>query len=198
MKSIVLPQKNYIPNDRDLLLVRHRTTGVTEQKIEVEHRRLHLFDVGGQKSERKKWIHCFEHVTAVLFVASLSSYNEVLFEDDSMNAMHDSISLFEEICNLRWFATTAMILFLNKSDLFAEKIQKYPLTVCFESYDEDNSFETGIAYIKLQFESKNQRPREKPIYSHITCATDKNQVQRVFHDVQHVVINNMLQQGGLL
>jgi len=116
--------KSYVPNDQDLLLVRHRTTGVTEQKLDVNGRRLHLFDVGGQTSERRKWIHCFEHVTAVLFVASLSCYNEVLFEDDSVNAMDDSLALFKEICNLRWFATTAMILFLNKKDLFAEKIKK--------------------------------------------------------------------------
>merc|ERR1719382_1827159 len=61
--------ENFIPNDRDILLVRYRTTGVIEQKFEMRRNMFHVFDVGGQKSERKKWIHCFESVTAVIFVA---------------------------------------------------------------------------------------------------------------------------------
>ena len=58
-----------------------------------------------------------------------------MFEDDTQNAMSDSIELFEEICNLRWFIQTAMILILTKKDLFAIKIQKVPLSVCFDDYD---------------------------------------------------------------
>merc|ERR1711994_927127 len=118
------------PSDQDILLVRHRTTGVIEQKFGIRGTSFHIFDVGGQKSERKKWIHCFEHVTAVIFVASLSCYDEVMFEDEEKNSMVDSIELFEKICNNEWFKDTAMILFLNKKDLFAEKIQTIPITDC--------------------------------------------------------------------
>lgn len=38
-------------------------------------------DVGGQRSERKKWIHCFEDVTAILFFVALSAYDLGLRED---------------------------------------------------------------------------------------------------------------------
>merc|ERR1712003_576706 len=115
-----------------------------EQKFEIKGTDFHIFDVGGQRSERKKWIHCFEHVTAVIFIASLSCYDEVMFEDDSQNAM----TLFEEICNLRWFIQTAMILFLNKKDLFAQKIQTVPLSVCplFDDYDGDNSYDETVSF----------------------------------------------------
>lgn len=40
-----------------------------------------MFDVGGQRSERKKWIHCFEGVTCIIFCAALSAYDMVLVED---------------------------------------------------------------------------------------------------------------------
>eukprot|EP00483_Globobulimina_turgida_P000476 UN00476 len=140
--------RSYIPTDKDILLVRHRTTGVIEQKFSVRGTGFDIFDVGGQRSERKKWIHCFEHVTAVIFVASLSCYDEVMFEDDSQNAMADSIELFEEICNLRWFIQTAMILFLNKKDLFAAKIQKVPISVCFDEYDGPDLYDDCVSLYK--------------------------------------------------
>ena len=109
-----------------------------------------LVDVGGQRSERKKWIHCFEDVTAILFCAALSAYDLVLAEDDQMvgyalhyvklscllskNRMAESLWLFESICNNRWFQHTDIILFLNKKDLFKEKIKTSPLTICFPEY----------------------------------------------------------------
>lgn len=188
----------YVPTDEDILYVRHRTTGVIEQKLNIKGTSFHIFDVGGQRSERKKWIHCFEHVTAVIFVSALSSYNEVMYEDETQNSLRDSLTLFNEICNSRWFISTAMILFLNKKDLFAEKIQEIPLTVCFDEYVGDSTYDDGVEFIKAQFERLNQNPREKQIYTHITCATDRGNVEKVFNDVQHIVINTSLQKGGLL
>ena len=112
----------------------------------------HIFDVGGQRNERKKWIHCFDNVTAVIFVASLSSYDESLLEDDSVIVMHETLSLFEEICNSRWFESTSFILFLNKRDLFEEKIAVKPLADCFPEYDGSSDFDESYAFIKREFE----------------------------------------------
>jgi guanine nucleotide-binding protein subunit alpha len=67
---------------------------------------IRMFDVGGQRSERKKWIHCFEGVTAIIFMAALSEYDQKLFEDESVNRMKESIDLFASICNSRWFQKT--------------------------------------------------------------------------------------------
>ena len=107
-----------------------------------------MFDVGGQRSERKKWIHCFEGVTAIIFCVALSAYDLVLAEDEEMviseshspwfqlfkNRMHESMKLFDSICNNKWFTETSIILFLNKKDLFEKKITKSPLTICFPDY----------------------------------------------------------------
>ena len=56
-----------------------------------------MFDVGGQRSERKKWIHCFEGVTAIIFCVALSDYDLVLAEDEEMvsvSALQTSLSPF--------------------------------------------------------------------------------------------------------
>merc|ERR1719229_244989 len=148
-------QEDFVPNDKDILLVRYRTTVVIEQKFEMKKNWFHVFDVGGQKSERKKWIHCFEMVTAVIFVASMSCYDEVMFEDEEKNSMVDSMELFGTICNNEYFKETAMILFLNKKDLFSEKIKTVPITACpsFQHYNQQpDNYDATTAFIKTQFE----------------------------------------------
>lgn len=106
-------------------------TGVTNNFHLSQFR---MFDVGGQRSERKKWIHCFEGVTAIIFCVALSGYDLVLAEDEEMNRMIESMKLFDSICNSKWFVATSIILFLNKKDLFEEKIVRSPLTICFPEY----------------------------------------------------------------
>ena len=60
-----------------------------------------MVDVGGQRNERKKWIHCFEDVTAVIFLAALSAYDQVLMEKENVNRLNEAIALFEHIVNSR-------------------------------------------------------------------------------------------------
>ena len=73
--------RDYLPNDQDVLRSRLRTTGITETLFELGQLNYHMFDVGGQRSERKKWIHCFEGVHCLMFVAALSGYDQCLVED---------------------------------------------------------------------------------------------------------------------
>ena len=125
------------------------TTGLIHAYYEQEKIAFTITDVGGQRNERKKWIHGFEGVTAVIYVAALNHYACVLFEDESKNAMIESLDLFFETSNLKWFKKTEMILFLNKEDLFRENIERdAPLSLCFNSnsciykkeYDDDKNY----------------------------------------------------------
>ncbi|KAK2554682.1 Guanine nucleotide-binding protein G(o) subunit alpha [Acropora cervicornis] len=163
----------YEPTEQDLLRTRVKTTGIVE--VQFDFKRLHfkLFDVGGQRSERKKWIHCFED-----------------------NRMEESLKLFESIINNRWFIETSVILFLNKKDLFEEKITNSPLTICFPDYTGRNTYEDGCLYIRRQFEAKNLND-EKEIYVHLTCATDTENINFVFNAVTDTIIANNLKGCGL-
>lgn len=53
-----------------------------------------LFDVGGQRSERKKWIHCFEDVTAIIFCVAMSEYDQVLHEDETTVREREQTNLY--------------------------------------------------------------------------------------------------------
>jgi len=99
---------DYVASVNDILKSRVRTSGIVEEKYIIDNVNFEMFDVGGQRNERKKWIHCFQDVTAVIFVAALSEWDQVLYEDMSMNRMVEAIMLFDEICNLTWFENTSM------------------------------------------------------------------------------------------
>ncbi|XP_017534536.1 guanine nucleotide-binding protein G(o) subunit alpha isoform X2 [Manis javanica] len=187
---------DYQPTEQDILRTRVKTTGIVETHFTFKNLHFRLFDVGGQRSERKKWIHCFEDVTAIIFCVALSGYDQVLHEDETTNRMHESLKLFDSICNNKWFTDTSIILFLNKKDIFEEKIKKSPLTICFPEYTGPSAFTEAVAYIQAQYESKN-KSAHKEIYTHVTCATDTNNIQFVFDAVTDVIIAKNLRGCGL-
>jgi len=196
---------DYEPTEDDILLVRIQTTGMRTAHFLVDNNRFTLVDVGGQRNERSKWIHQFSVVDAVLFVASLSCYDQNLFEEDEVNAMHESIRLFQVVIANRYFRNTSMILFLNKADLFDIKIRTKPIKSCFPLYEgpndgSDDDKEQALKYITDVFQSvgDDNVACRRQIYTHITTATDSENVQKVFHDVQHAVVVAALQRNGIM
>ncbi|XP_069941240.1 guanine nucleotide-binding protein G(o) subunit alpha isoform X4 [Cherax quadricarinatus] len=191
-----LGAKEYQPTEQDILRTRVKTTGIVEVHFSFKNLNFKLFDVGGQRSERKKWIHCFEDVTAIIFCVAMSEYDQVLHEDETTNRMQESLKLFDSICNNKWFGDTSIILFLNKKDLFEDKIKRSPLTICFPEYTGSMEYTEASAYIQAQFEAKN-KSTNKEIYCHMTCATDTTNIQFVFDAVTDVIIANNLRGCGL-
>eukprot|EP01121_Diplochlamys_sp_Union-15-3_P000634 TRINITY_DN1053_c0_g1_i1.p1 TRINITY_DN1053_c0_g1~~TRINITY_DN1053_c0_g1_i1.p1 ORF type:complete len:356 (+),score=62.55 TRINITY_DN1053_c0_g1_i1:109-1176(+) len=191
-----LASEGYIPTEQDVLRSRAKTTGIIETEFVVEKTRFRMVDVGGQRSERKKWMHCFADVTSVIFCVALSEYDLKLYEDNETNRMEESLRLFKEICNSKWFVDTSMILFLNKKDLFEEKIKRIPLTVLFKEYDGPNSYPAAAEFIQKKFVALNDNSR-KQVYPHFTCATDTTHVQVVFSAVKDIILHKALNQSGL-
>ena len=97
-----ISKKTYMPTANDILHVRVETTGIVETKFEYNKMLFRMVDVGGQKSERRKWFHCFSDVNAVLFVVDISQYNQMSPEDENTNALLQSLAIFEGVCNNAW------------------------------------------------------------------------------------------------
>ncbi|KAG8834075.1 hypothetical protein FRC18_002652 [Serendipita sp. 400] len=169
-------EPSYRPSDQDILHCRARTTGINETVFRLKTHELHLLDVGGQKSERRKWIHCFEGVTSILFLVSLNGYDMSLSEDRDANQMQDAMAIWDSICHSQWFRTTSIILFLNKLDLFSEKILHSDIKAVFPDFDgKPKDVMEGREYFRKRFlrlAQKSSRTREREIYVHFTNATD--------------------------
>ena len=86
-KIDTIKMPDYLPDKDDILYSRVRTSGIVTERYLIDGTTFEIYDVGGQRNERKKWIHCFEGVTAVIFVAAISEYDQKLFEDASTNRM---------------------------------------------------------------------------------------------------------------
>ena len=83
----IIKMPDYLPDKDDILYSRVRTSGIVTESYNIDGSTFEMYDVGGQRNERKKWIHCFEDVTAIIFVAALSEYDQKLFEDATANRM---------------------------------------------------------------------------------------------------------------
>ncbi|CEP15845.1 hypothetical protein [Parasitella parasitica] len=189
-------QANYVPNEQDVLRARLKTTGITEIQFQLGSLLIHMFDVGGQRSERKKWIHCFDSVTSIIFCVALSEYDQVLLEESNQNRMLESLALFESIVNSRWFINSSIMLFLNKVDVFKAKIAGSPLENYFPDYGGGNDPNKAAKYILWRFLQCNRSKLN--IYPHLTQATDTSNIRFVFAAVKETLLQNALRDSGML
>lgn len=217
----VIRKDGYEASDQDLLRCRVLTSGILETKFEVDKVNFHMFDVGGQRDERRKWIQVFNDVTAIIFVVACSSYNMVLREDQSQNRLREALELFENIWNNRWLRTISVILFLNKQDLLHDKIMtgrsrledyfsnfaNYPMPQEASSRmrstgdsPEDELFVRAKHFIRDEFLHISTATGEGRhyCYPHFTTAVDTKNIERVFSDCRDIIQRIHLRQYELL
>ncbi|KAK3849069.1 hypothetical protein Pcinc_044162 [Petrolisthes cinctipes] len=211
----IVRQPDYTPTEQDILRCRVLTLGIFETRFQVDKVNFHMFDVGGQRDERRKWIQCFNDVTAIIFVTACSSYNMVLREDPSQNRLRESLDLFRSIWNNRWLRTISVILFLNKQDLLAEKIRagKSKLEDYFSDFaryqtpldanvepGEDPEVVRAKYFIRDEFLriSTASGDGKHYCYPHFTCAVDTENIRRVFNDCRDIIQRMHLRQYELL
>lgn len=83
-----------------------------------------MFDVGGQRGERRKWIQVFDGISAVLFLVESSGFDTKIREDNETNRLEESLNLFQEVWSSRFLRESGFIIFLNKQDILREKIER--------------------------------------------------------------------------
>lgn len=192
---------NYIPTIEHVLHVRVKTTSIYNQDIPLKGGgTLRMIDVGGQRNYRERWIHYFDNVVTIIFITSLSEFNLKLEEDQNVSRTEESLGLFEKIVENQFFVNTCVILFLNKKDLLQQKLDR---GVDFKSYFED--------FDPDDFEDSDEHPKEaefmrqlyiervdgnfnddRPLYSHITCATDTSNVKVIWNVVRSTILENAM------
>jgi hypothetical protein len=165
---------------------RKKSVGVNEfsicEKMNKLPFHLKLISVGGQRVERKKWP--MENISTILFIAALSDYDALCYEDDTTNRMKESIDLFQQ--NQIIFKNIPIYLIFNKKDRFLEKLKFSNLKNTFPEFQgRENHYEDAVEFIKKLYLSKKE---EKCFF---IDSTDLNETKDCFNEIlENVLINN--------
>jgi len=183
---------SFVPTEADVVRAKIKTTGIKETQFTAGNLEFNMVDVGGQRTERRKWFHCFENVTAVIFLASLDAYDLTLEEDGKTNRMSESLKLFNEITASHWFKETSFILFLNKSDIFKQKIATSDINLYHNAYTGGKDFASAIKFIGDLYKSKFAQNNKKLFDPYVTCAVDPTSIRHVFDAVKKLLLKDTI------
>uniref|UniRef100_UPI00029DD25A G protein alpha subunit n=1 Tax=Entamoeba histolytica TaxID=5759 RepID=UPI00029DD25A len=208
-----IAMEDYVPTEEDLIHNRTKTTGIHEYDFVVKDIPFHLIDVGGQRSERKKWVSFFSDVDCAIFVTSLAEYDMKLYEDGNTSRLTESIAVFKDIMTNEFLKGAVKLIFLNKMDLFEEKLTKVPLNTIFPEYTGGDNAVMGAQYIQQLFTGKLQTEEmnisgadgtaniegavNEKVYTNPTNATDGSNIKRVFMLAVDVIMKNMAANGKM-
>jgi len=185
---------NYQPTLDDFLRCKRKTAGISELTVKHNEYTICLVDVGGQRSERRKWAPVFTgEVNTVIYLAALDSYDMVLDEDGHTNRLKDSLNLFGSVTDMPIFQPPSWILFLNKWDIFEQKIKDSPLNLTFPEIPDTDArdVEQSYRYIRRLFKARF-KGNKKHLYCHHTCALDTGAISKIFFTIRDQLINTDL------
>lgn len=194
-------EENYIPSVEHVLHVRVKTEQIYHQDIPLKKGgTMRMIDVGGQRIYREKWIHYFSEVVTIIFITSLSEFNLKLEEDQNVSRTDESLGLFQKIAENKFFLNTCVILFLNKKDLLQQKLQRgVNFQDYFPEFDPDDfedkpDYPKEAEYMMNLYTEKVEDlfHEDRPLYSHVTCATDTNNVKIIWNVVRNTILENAM------
>lgn len=197
----------YLPSDDDILKARLKTLGVTEYRFTMKagHAISHhwrVYDVGGQRSLRAAWVPFFDDMNAIIFLAPISCFDQVLMEDHTVNRLEDSVLLWKNIVSNPLLAKTNLVLFLNKCDVLRAKLNSgIQLGKYVISYgDRPNDFQHASDYLRRKFYNIHQEnsPHPRSFYCHFTSVTDTKTTAVILENVTEMILRQNLQKSALI
>ncbi|TFK39288.1 guanine nucleotide binding protein, alpha subunit [Crucibulum laeve] len=198
---------HYIPTDDDILRARLKTLGVTEHRFKISSgagisRDWRIFDVGGHRSQRAFWAPYFDDMDAIIFLAPISCFDQVLAEDPKVNRLEDSVKLWTTIVSNPLLKDTNVILFLNKIDILQAKLASgIKLSDHVVSYgDRPNDFENTSTYLRRKFAGimKQSSPSSRVFYCHLTAVTDTKSTKGIISNVKDMIMRQNLAVTNLI
>ncbi|KAG7441315.1 G-alpha-domain-containing protein [Guyanagaster necrorhizus] len=199
----------YMPSDDDVLRARLKTVGVSEYRFEMEvsagrdsGTEWRIVDVGGSRSQRQTWVPFFDDVDAIIFLAPISGFDQVLSEDRTVNRLEDSVLLWKAVCQNKLLANVDLVLFLNKCDILESKLKSgIRLSKYVRSYgDRENDLDTVSKYLRSKFNAihREYSPNPRKFYAFCTSVTDTATTAGIIASVRDMVIRQHLKQSKLL
>lgn len=152
-----------MPTNEDILRSWVQTTCIKQTVFRFDSLTCRVIDVGGLRRERKKWIHTIQDVAVTMFLVDISEYDQVLYEDESVSRMQESLVLWDNICNSRFFfGNISIVLIFTKLDCLKSKLATRPIkNYCVDFSGNPTSVKDVKAYFKKRFLSLNRNPKRK-------------------------------------
>ncbi|KAH8929029.1 G-alpha-domain-containing protein [Atractiella rhizophila] len=185
----------YRPSDSDILHMRYKTEGATETSFTTAGVTFLMYDVGGQRAERKKWIHLFEEVHVVAFFVSLIEYDQFLLEDETANRLDETFGLFDAIANSRWFKDTVVILLLNKVDLLKRKLRFVSFKQYVPQYPGEDDATEVIDWLVKRFKAANRQ--RLSMHCHRISAIDTQLVSLTITCIADYILAKNMSTAGI-
>ncbi|KAJ7628197.1 guanine nucleotide binding protein, alpha subunit [Mycena polygramma] len=204
----VVTSQRYVPTDDHILRARLKTLGVAEHRMWLTDpsggitREFRIFDVGGQRAHRAKWVPYFDDMSCIIFLAPISAFDQKLEEEPSVNRLADSVELWTRICSNKILEKTTLIVFLNKVDILQAKLAS---GIRFADYvgsygRRPNDFDSASRYMQKQFGAllKEQSPLPRPFYCHLTNAVDAKATKFVLAGIKDTLMRSYLRSSALI
>ncbi|KAF4620276.1 hypothetical protein D9613_000337 [Agrocybe pediades] len=197
---------NYEPTDEDILRARLRTTGVQEYHFSLDSsngtpRDWIMYDVAGMRTARAAWVPFFREVTALLFLAPISSFNERLDEDPRVYRLEDTFSLWKSLCGNKLLADVQIILLLNKTDLLRRKLEQgVRVQRYMPEYDKPNDFENVSNWFRKVFKAYHVQysPVKREFISHFTSVVDPHATRQTLDAIHETILRKDVVEAGLM
>ncbi|KAG6873913.1 hypothetical protein C0995_009693 [Termitomyces sp. Mi166 len=211
----------YMPTEDDVLKARLKTVGVSEYKFEMEvtagrdrGTEWRIVDVGGSRSQvgalhiksllddlpsTSTFSERHGLLDAIIFLAPISGFDQVLAEDRSVNRLEDSVLLWKAVCSNKLLANVDLVLFLNKCDILDAKLKAGIQYI--KSYgDRGNDLDSVSKYLRGKFSAihREYSPNPRKFYAFLTSVTDTATTAGIIASVRDMVIRQHLKQSKLL
>ncbi|EED85236.1 candidate G-protein alpha subunit [Postia placenta Mad-698-R] len=201
--------KMYFPTDEDVLKARLKTNGVVEHSFSLPKNsefggvEWKIFDVGGSRPQRRAWEPYFDDVNAIIFLAPISAFDQVLAEDPSVNRLEDSMLLWQSVTSSKLLANVNIVLFLNKCDLLKRKLESgVRLSHHMPSYgDRLNDYETVSNYFRSKFIAQHHLctpNKSRECFVHLTSVTDSRKTHLIINNVRDIILTGNLKSSQLI
>ncbi|EMD34541.1 heterotrimeric G-protein alpha subunit [Gelatoporia subvermispora B] len=201
--------RGYEPSDDDVVRARLRTLGVQEHHLVFETetgsdiaKEWIIYDVGGSRTTRAAWLPYFDDANAILFLAPISCFDELLTEDHRVNRLEDSFVLWKAIVSSKLLANCILILFLNKFDLLERKLQSgVQVRKYLPSFGErENAAPVLAKYLHHKFreQMKELSPKPRQFYGYLTSAINTRATAATLSSVRDGIIRQHLEKADFV
>ena len=180
--------QHYTPSVQDIVHARKPSKGIGEHEVLVRGIPFVFVDIGGHRSQRQRWLQCFDNVRSILFLTASNDFDRQTPEEPHINRLVESTDIFELIVNNQILVNVSVILFLNKTDLLKEKIVDTNVGDFLPSFSGNPRCLGDVQKFLVGLFDRKRRERSQELYHHFTTAIDTENILMVFRDVREIIL----------